>query len=147
MENKIAQHERDAMEKSLEEYGFRCFREVGPLYSPEPDPPTTRPRRRREVAARTPAPKRRSATSMDDPNLQRVVQRKAMRPAKDCAGRRKLEDPKPAARSNKPRIISIERVALPIIHRTKTPGRPAPPASATTTSAERTTPPTTENTT
>ena len=89
--------ELDALETSLEVYGFQHFREVGPLYTTEPDPSAAKPRRKREVAAMTPAPKRRAATCKDDPNLQRVAQRKATRLSKVCAGKRKLEDPEPAS--------------------------------------------------
>ena len=87
------------------------------------------------MTATTPAPKRRAGTSKDDPDLQRVVQRKATRPAKVCAGRRKPENPEPAARSTRPRIISIERVNLPIIDRTAHPAPrcPATPAPRKTT--------------
>ena len=143
------QDELDALEMILEGYGFQQFREIGSLYSPEPDPPITRPRRRREVAATTPAPKRRAGTSKDDPDLLRVVQRKATRPAKVCAGRHKPENPEPAARSNKPRIISIDRVNLPILDRTELPKprEQPPPAPATTTPTEQSAAPTTPRTT
>ena len=148
MEKQNLEDELNALEKVLEDYGFQHFREVGPLYSTEPEPPITWPRRRREVAAITPAPKRRAGTSKDDPDLQRVVQRKATRPAKVCAGLRKPENPESAARSNKPRIISIERVNLPIVDWTAlpTPRRPATPAprKTTPTPTEQPAAPTTE---
>ena len=58
----------------------------------------------------------------------------------------KPENPEPAARFNKPRIIAIERVNLPIIDRTAlpTPRRPGPPAPTKTTPTEQSAAPTTE---